>query len=294
MGHDLHRRGPGADDGHALVGQPVEPSLGAAAGIGVVPPAGVEGVTAERADAVDPGQLGPVQRAGGRDHEAGPEAVAPRGVHGPAARDVVPVHVGDLGAEQGARRQPVVVGDAPGMVEDLRGVCVALGGNDAELLEQGQVDVGLDVALGSRVLVPVPGAADTGPLLDQAHVVDAGPTEPGPGEQAAEAAPHHDGTHLLVERGPVGYVPQPVGHEPGVVAGHLEVLVLAVGAQAPLPLLGVAAPQRVGVEAEVGRGGVCHGRSLGSAPAWTPGRVPVRRTVPPGAGTVAEWERTCT
>ena len=70
----------------------------------------------------------------------------------------------------------------------------------ADLLEQRQVDVRLDVAHRARVAVPVPGAAEVAALLDDADVVDAGLAQPRAGEQAAEAAADDDDVDLVGER----------------------------------------------------------------------------------------------
>ena len=54
-----------------LSARPVEAAVGAAAGVVVVPPAGVERVALEGRDALDAGQLRPVQRAAGHHDVAG-------------------------------------------------------------------------------------------------------------------------------------------------------------------------------------------------------------------------------
>jgi len=61
----LHRRGAGADDGDPLVAELRERrAQGIAAGVVIVPAAGVEGMALEGLDARYAGQLGHVQRAG--------------------------------------------------------------------------------------------------------------------------------------------------------------------------------------------------------------------------------------
>ena len=69
--------------------------------------------------------------------------------------------------------QVEVPGDALAVLEDLRRAGVLLAGDVGGLLQEREVDVGLDVALCSRVPVPVPGAAEVAALLDDAKVVDA-------------------------------------------------------------------------------------------------------------------------
>ena len=126
----------------------------------------------------------------------------------------------------------------------------------ADLLEQRQVDVRLDVALRARVAVPVPRAAEVAALLDDADVVDAGLAQPGAGEQPAEAAADDDHVDLVGQRLAVDRLDVGVLDEVGEVAGDLDVLVVAVR-----------------------RAAACRAR-LGTSRAARPGRtraVPVRR-----------------
>ena len=74
--HALDRRRAGADDRHALVGQLVQVPGGVAAGVAVVPAAGVEAVALEVLDARDARQLGAARRAQRHHHEARPDVVA--------------------------------------------------------------------------------------------------------------------------------------------------------------------------------------------------------------------------
>ena len=90
-----------------------------------------------------------------------------------------------------------VLADRAAVGEDLRRPGVLLRRDVAELLEQRQVDVRLDVAQRARVAVPVPRAAEVAALLDDADVVDAGLAQAGAGEQAAEAAADDDDVDLV-------------------------------------------------------------------------------------------------
>src|SRR6185295_19548583 len=92
----LHRRRAGTDDADALVGE-----LGhrrprpVAAGVVVVPPAGVEAVAREGFDAGNAGQLGPMQWAGAHGHETSPNLVATVGSDDPACSFLIPFEAGD-------------------------------------------------------------------------------------------------------------------------------------------------------------------------------------------------------
>ena len=55
----------------------------------------------------------------------------------------------------------------------------------------------------ARVAVPVPGATEVAALLDDADVVEAGLSQPGAGEQAAEAAADDDELDFVGQRLPI-------------------------------------------------------------------------------------------
>ena len=103
------------------------------------------------------------------------------------------------------------------------------------------------------IAVPVPGAAEVAALLDDADVLDAGLAQPRAGQQAAEAAADDDDVDLVGQRLArerrldVGVV-----DEVGEVAVDLDVLLVAVGAQALVALGAVLVAQRVGIELQLG------------------------------------------
>src|SRR5689334_17431031 len=95
------RRGTGADDADLLVAQLVERrALVVAAGVVVVPTAGVERVTLELFDARNARQLRHVQRARTHPEELGREAIAAVGLDDPTIGRFVPLEVRDLRVEQ--------------------------------------------------------------------------------------------------------------------------------------------------------------------------------------------------
>ena len=93
-----------------------------------------------------------------------------------------------------------MLGDPAAVLEDLGAAGVLLGRDVAGLLEQRQVDVGLDVALRPRVAVPVPGAAEVAALLDDADVVDAGLLEAGTGDEPGQATTDDGDRDLVLQR----------------------------------------------------------------------------------------------
>ena len=275
VGHALHRGGAGADDADHLVRQPVQPARAVAAGVLVVPPAGVERVAGVALDAGDARQLGPVQRPVGHHQEAGAHAVATVGGDDPAALAVVPRHVGDLGGQAGVVVQAEVAGDVAAVLQDLRRVRVLALRDVADLLQQRQVDVALHVAGRTRVAVPVPRAAEVAALLDQADVLEPGLAQPGAHQQAAEATTDDGHLHLVEQRRPLGNRHVRVVEVVGELPDHLHVLLVAVGAEPLVALLAVLLPQDGGL--------VACGRHPDSVPACrTAGRA--EPTVPAGRG----------
>ncbi len=154
-----------------------------------------------------------------------------------------------LGLEAGIAVEVVPLGDALTMGKDLGPLRVLLGRDVTQLLEQRDVDVGLDVAGDARIAVPVPGSADVGGLVDQAQALDAELAQPRPREQPTEAGSDDRHVHLVVQRRPreVRIGPGIVGESPER-AVDLDVLRHPVGAQTSSPLLGVALAQRFWIE----------------------------------------------
>ena len=130
--------------------------------------------------------------------------------------------------------------------------------NGAELLEQGHVDVGLDVALDARVAVPVPGPAEVSGRFHDPEVADPGLLEAHAHQHAVEAAADDQDGGLLVD-GVTGEAGRHVGIDVVVraFAGQLLELSRAVLAQSLVALLAVllANGVEVGKVVEAGIGG---------------------------------------
>ena len=201
VGHALHGGGAGADDADALAGEPVEAPVGVAAGVVVVPAAGVERVALRTTRC--PGMPGSFGRCSGplAMHTKRARSSSPRLVATIQRARRRPTQRRDLGLEQRRRRRGRSARRCCRLCSRISGARRVLLLRDvADLLEQRQVDVRLDVALRARVAVPVPGAAEVAALLDDADVVDAGLLEAGAGEQAAEAAADDDDVDLVGQR----------------------------------------------------------------------------------------------
>ena len=161
LGHELDRRGSGADHRH----------LAAAEIVVVVPARGVKDAALE---AVQPRELGDRrigQGAGGGDDHLGGE-VAGRGLDLPALAVVVPVGRQHLMPEAQVGRQVV----APGHLLDV-GLDLGLAGEGAApagvLLVGERVQDAGDVAGAARVGVVAPGAAEVVGALEDHEVLDA-------------------------------------------------------------------------------------------------------------------------
>ena len=177
-----------ADDPHGLVTEVDHRLARGAARVAVVPAARVEAVAGEGLDAGDARQLRLPVVAGGQDDEPGAQLVPAVGLHDPPGRHFVEARVGDAGVEQ---RAPVQVEGPPEVLAvrvDLRLEHVLHGGDRADLLEERQVDVRLDVARRTRVAVPVPGAPEVTAPLEDEEVVDALLRQARRGEHPGEPA----------------------------------------------------------------------------------------------------------
>ena len=260
MGHALHRRRAGADDADALVGQlGHRRAEGIAAGIGIVPAAGVERVPGEGLDARNAGQLGDMQRPGPQADELGGEDVAAVGADHPARPAGIPGQLLDLGVEQRVPVEPEMLADAPAVRQDFWGVRILLGRLVAGLLEQRHVDHRRRVALRAGVTVPVPGAAEVAAFLDDAHVAYAGLDQPRGRHQPGKAAADEGEGDVVGPGRP--RLDRRVGilQIAGELAGRPQVLVVAVAAQALVALLAILAPQRLAVDRRERAGAVGRG-----------------------------------
>ena len=179
VGHALHRGRAGADDADDLVVQPVEIARRWCRRCRRSPSGwcGTSGRRTSRRPGC-PGSFGrcsgPLAMTTKRARMRSPRLVETIQRRSPSSQR----SVGDLGLQAGTLVETEVAGDGAAVLEDLRRARVLLRRDVADLLEQRQVDVRLDVARRARVAVPVPGAAEVAALLDEAEVVDAGLAQP--------------------------------------------------------------------------------------------------------------------
>ena len=119
MRHALNRCRSRPDDAHALVSEFVQAASGVAAGVVVVPPAGVEGMSLELLDPWNRGQLGPVQGPARHDDKARLEDIAAIGGDRPAPCFLIPARLFDLRLEAGLLIEIEVLADPLGVLKDL-------------------------------------------------------------------------------------------------------------------------------------------------------------------------------
>ena len=137
------------------------------------------------------------------------------------------------------------------MLENLGAAGVFRSRHVAGFFEQRQIDVALGVAGRAGIAVPVPGAAEVAAFLDDADVIETGFAQARGRQQAAEAAADHqylDVAHdrlAAEQRVDIGVV-----EEMRILAGDLDILVVAVGAQASVALEVVFAAQCRRVEGQ--------------------------------------------
>ena len=258
VGDDLHRRRARADDADARVVQAVQRPVRVTSCVRVIPPAGVKRMTSELLDARDTRELGSVERAVAHDQESSRDPVVAVGEDGPSQARAIPGDPGHLGREARALVEPEVPGDAAAVLQDLRGAGVLLAWDVGRLLQQGEVHVGLDVALCSGISVPVPGAAEVATLFDDAKVVDARLREPCPRDEARKAAADDRNSDVVDPRRPVEGLRVGITEVVGELSGDLDVLVVPVLPDSLVALHLVFLAQRVGIEGGRRPVGVAH------------------------------------
>ena len=163
LGDRLHRSGAAADHRDPLGGE-VDPFLREAAG--VVP------LALEPIQALELRHVGGGKRAHARDQVARGDALALVGVHRPPVSLLVELAACHPGAELDVALQVMARGDVFEVAQDLRLRGIALRPLpflQQLLVEREAIDVGVGIAPGARVSVPVPGAADAVAGLVHAH-----------------------------------------------------------------------------------------------------------------------------
>ena len=254
IGNRLDGGAAGADDRDPLVRELRQAAVLVAAGVVVVPTAGVKGVAPVVVDAFDARQLRHVGRARRLNDEACADVVPAVGGHVPARRFLIPTEFSHPRLEKRQFVQAVVFADALAVLVDLRCVGILLLRHVAEFLQQRQVAVGLDVALAAGVAVPVPGAAEVGAGFDQQDVFDAPFLKPRRRHHAAEAAADDHHGHFPLQRIPFHrrFDERVLVRIVRIFIHGAQELVVPVVALALVALDAILLPQGVRVEAEVG------------------------------------------
>jgi hypothetical protein len=196
----------------------------------------------------------PVERPVAHDEEACRNEVAAVRADLPSAAVAVPLNARDLCGQARAAVEVEVRRDPVTVLEDLWGMHVLLGGDVPRLLEQGQIDIRLDIALRPGVTVPVPGSAEVTTFLNDAKVAHAPFDEARRRDEPCEPTADDGDGDVLVERlpihgGHVGVV-EVVGERPG----YFDVLRVAVGPDPLVPLEPVLLSQGFGIEVRHGCG----------------------------------------
>src|SRR5438094_9609560 len=120
MRHALNRGGPSPDDAYAFVVQFAQVPGGIASGVVVVPTTRVEGMSLERLDSRDRGQLGAVQRPTRHDHKARLEDIVAISRDRPAPCFLISARLFYLGVQAGPPVEAVVIADRLRMRYDVR------------------------------------------------------------------------------------------------------------------------------------------------------------------------------
>ena len=93
-----------------------------------------------------------------------------------------------------------MAGDGLAVFKDLRRVRVFVFRDVVQLFEQRQIAVRLDIAHGTGIAVPIPGAAKVAGFLNDSDIVKAGLAQPAAHQQPAETAADDGYLHLVGER----------------------------------------------------------------------------------------------
>ncbi len=143
-----------------------------------------------------PGMPGSFGRCSG-PYETRLQRIATVRLDYPACNAVIPTNFGHLGLEDRAFVEVECLADGAAVFQYLRRPRVLFDRHVADLFEQRQVDVALDIASRARIAVPVPGAAEIPALLDDPDIFNPGLLQSRPGKQTTKAAAHHDHLDII-------------------------------------------------------------------------------------------------
>ena len=139
--------------------------------------------------------------------------------------------------------------DGPRMLHQGGTTRIFLGRHYAGILEQRHVDVGLGVARGARIAVPVPDPAEVAALFDDHDIVDPALLEICGCQEAAIATTVDQHFHIVAARSPVTiFGGMRVVEIVGIGSAHRDILAIAIGTVAPLAFQPIALAQGIGIE----------------------------------------------
>ena len=127
----------------------------------------------------------------------GRHGIATVGGDGPALILLAPSHALYFGLKAGVLVQVEGFANGSAVGQDFRGVGVFFLGNEIKFFTKGEVNVGLNVAGGAGITVPVPGAAKVTTFLDNTHLGHTGFGEPSAGQQPAETAANDNNVNMI-------------------------------------------------------------------------------------------------
>jgi hypothetical protein len=236
MRHALDGSSTGPDNPDPLVGQSVhQRARRIAAGVIVIPSAGMERVSPERFNTGDTGEFWDVQRTRPHADELRRAAI---GVDVPARPGFVPFQIHDLGVKQRVVVETILFADALAVLKDFRCMRVFFGRHVSGFFEQRHIDKRSRVALGSRISVPVPCAAEITALLDDKDG-NARLRKPRGGGEPRETAADERESHVVGLRLARGNGRIGIFKIVGELPLELKILIVAVGAEPLVALLEV-------------------------------------------------------
>jgi hypothetical protein len=112
--------------------------------------------------------------------------------------------MGDFGLKEGPFVESVVPTDRLAVFKNFLGTSVLLGGDVAEFLKKRQVDVGLDIALSTRVPVPIPGTSEIAALFNNADITDTCVAKASSSLETSEPSADNEYVDLIGDRAALG------------------------------------------------------------------------------------------
>ena len=182
-------------------------------------------------------------------HKARFNRIAAIGFNQPAPAVFVPVCAGHFRLHERFGVQVIFFGNHMAIIQRFRRIGIFLLRGELGFFQQGKIHIGLDIARGTGIAVPVPCTAKIAAFFDNAEIINTGLTQARRSQHAAEATPDNRHINFVIDRPALQRrIDIRVIHKIGEIAHNLAILVIAIIAHTLVALGFIFLPQGVRIK----------------------------------------------